>query len=410
MPYNLLSALSFFSSDRGRRAHRRHRPPTRPIRAAFAAALAVGLAGAHATTAAAADSANVTDRGAPARLEANEGRERPFSLEPRGLRPRGWIVHLDNDLFAFTDDDRDYTAGISVTLGGDDTAGPKPLTRALEWIDRRTGFGAADDAERATVRSFETGLLLFTPQDLDARDAIADDRPYANLGYLSTSRLVHAVGDPVAHQSSLTIGVLGLPFVEQLHRQIHVALGGREPMGYAHEISKGGEPTARYAVTRYRLLGSGVLDERPYHARLGLSGSIGYLTEVGAELEFRWGNLHTPWWSSSPLVADYAGHPPIRLAADAPSEGSPHFQLSAGLNLRFRAYNAFLQGQFRSSDVTHPTSALNNVLVEAWLGLTTVLRNDLSISYTVRHQTEELRSGNGARSFTWAGIAISQQF
>src|SRR5690606_30259254 len=294
MPYNLLSALSFFSSDRGRRAHRRHRPPTRPIRAAFAAALAVGLAGAHATTAAAADSANVTDRGAPARLEANEGRERPFSLEPRGLRPRGWIVHLDNDLFAFTDDDRDYTAGISVTLGGDDTAGPKPLTRALEWIDRRTGFGAADDAERATVRSFETGLLLFTPQDLDARDAIADDRPYANLGYVSTSRLVHAVGDPVAHQSSLTIGVLGLPFVEQLHRQIHVALGGREPIGYAHEISKGGEPTARYAVTRYRLLGSGVLDERPYHARLGLSGSIGYLTEVGAELEFRWGNLHTP--------------------------------------------------------------------------------------------------------------------
>src|SRR5690606_17735143 len=101
---------------------------------------------------------------------------------------------------------------------------------------------------------------------------------------------------------------------------------------------------------------------------------------------------------------------PIRLAADAADGAGPRFQLSAGVNLRLRAYNAFLQGQFRSSDVTHPSSALNNVLVEAWLGLTTVLPNDLSISYTVRHQTEELRSGNGARSFTWAGIAVSQQF
>src|SRR5690606_8888873 len=274
-----------------------------------------------------------------------------------------------------TDDDRDYTAGISVTLGGSDTAGPRALTRTLEWIDRRTGFGPATDTNRETLRSFETGVVLFTPQDLDAREALPDDRPYANLGYLSTSRLVHRAGDPIAHQSSLTIGVLGLPFVGQRHRQIQTAFGSREPMGYGLEISKGGEPTARYAVTRYRLLGSGVFDDRPYHARLGLSGSIGYLTEVGAELEFRWGNLHTPWWSSTPLVADYAGHPPIRLAADHAAEsGGLRFQLSAGVNLRVRAYNAFLQGQFRSSDVTYSSTALDHVLVEAWLGLTTVLR------------------------------------
>src|SRR5690606_3853646 len=47
---------------------------------------------------------------------------RTFSAEPERsasdrtsnerLRPSGWSLHLDNDLFAFGDQDRDYTAGI----------------------------------------------------------------------------------------------------------------------------------------------------------------------------------------------------------------------------------------------------------------------------------------------------------
>src|SRR5690606_9127584 len=89
------------------------------------------------------------------------------------LRPRGWTVHLDNDLFAFTDDDRDYTAGISVTLGGKDEAGPKPMSRALDWLDRRTGFRAGTGI-RESARSFEAGIVLFTPQDLDAEAPLYD--------------------------------------------------------------------------------------------------------------------------------------------------------------------------------------------------------------------------------------------
>src|SRR5690606_23276095 len=69
------------------------------------------------------------------------------------LRPHGWTVHIDNDLFAFGNQDRDYTAGLSVTLGGEDAAGPKPLSAALDWLDDKTGFGAdASSGDRA--RSF----------------------------------------------------------------------------------------------------------------------------------------------------------------------------------------------------------------------------------------------------------------
>ena len=258
--------------------------------------------------------------------------------EPDRVRPGGWTVHLDNDFLAFTRKDYDYTAGLSVTLGGHDAAGPKPFARALEWIDKKSGFGAGSDRkDDETLRSFETGLLLFTPRDLDASEPLIDDRPYANLAYLSVSRLTHGPEPGIAHQSSLTIGVLGLPLVEELHRALHSGIGSRVPHGYAHQISRGGEPTARYAVTRYRLLGSGRRAGQPYHLRLGLSGSVGYLTEASAELELRWGSADTPWWSSTPLVTDYAGHPPIRLAGNSSSDDAGlRFQLSTGILVRAR--------------------------------------------------------------------------
>src|SRR5690606_19218663 len=98
-----------------------------------------------------------------------------------------------------------------------------------------------------------------------------------------------------------------------------------------------------------------------------------------------------PWWSSTPSIADYGGHPPIRLAGDRAAQSGPKLQVASGVTLRLRAYNAFLQGQFRASDVTHESSHLNHLLLDAWLGVTLVFRNNLSITYTLRHQTEELR-------------------
>lgn len=329
----------------------------------------------------------------------------------------GWTVHVDNDLFAFTNKDRDYTAGVSVTLGGaDDNA----LSGALDWLDSRAPLAppAGDDEKLGqssgsgspeTKHSFEVGLVLFTPQDLEASRPLRDDRPYANLAYVSSSRLSHEPGSRVAHQSSLTLGILGLPFAEGLHRAVHDAVGSPEPMGYDHQISDGGEPTFRYALSKYRLLHEGSYGGRPFSLRLGTTASIGYLTEANAELEFRWGNLRVPWWVSLPSASDYAGHPPMKFADEAAPSGI-RLLVSGGVTARARAYNSFLQGQFRDSDVTFRSSRLNHLLLEAWIGLTTVFPNDLRVSYTVRRQTEEIQDGRGARSFTWASIGVAKAF
>jgi len=211
---------------------------------------------------------------------------------------RGWTMHVDNDLFAFVDRDRDYTGGAAFTLGGEAArTHALSLSSALAWADERTRFSALLKDGRTEGHSLELGLLLFTPHDIETPEPLVDDRPYANLLYLSSSQLTHDATRDVAYQSSLTLGFLGLPIAERLHRVAHDVLGSADPKGYAHQISDGGEPTFRYAVSRYRLLASGAYRGRPYVLRLGSGGSVGYLTEASVELAFRWGRTDLPWWS-----------------------------------------------------------------------------------------------------------------
>lgn len=141
-------------------------------------------------------------------------------------REASWTLHLDNDLFAFSERDRDYTAGAAFTLGGEAArTHALSVSSALGWLDRRTGLSKRLGEAQPEVHALELGLLLFTPQDLAARSAVPDDRPYANLAYVASSQLTLDPRRDVAYQSSLTLGVLGLPFAEQLRRVVHRALG-----------------------------------------------------------------------------------------------------------------------------------------------------------------------------------------
>jgi hypothetical protein len=81
-----------------------------------------------------------------------------------------------------------------------------------------------------------------------------------------------------------------------------------------------------------------------------------------------------------------------------------------GLAVRARAYNAFLQGQVRHSDVTFSSSELNHLLLEAWFGLSTELESGLAISYSLRWQSPEIATGTGSRSFSWGTLSFARAF
>ena len=114
------------------------------------------------------------------------------AAEDRSSPELGWTLHLDNDLFAFTEKDRDYTAGLAVTLGGERaTQHPLFLAKPLEWVNRAIGFDSLLEHGDVAGDALEIGLLLFSPQDLSSEAPLFDDRPYANLLYLSSTTLAH---------------------------------------------------------------------------------------------------------------------------------------------------------------------------------------------------------------------------
>lgn len=328
-----------------------------------------------------------------------------FATEGEGAE-RAWTLQVDDDFFALTQRDRDYTVGAAFTLAAEDPGARPPLAGALDWIDDVTRFGRLN-SDPATERPALTfGLQLFTPKDLEAEEPLPDDRPYATLAYLTGSSLELDFDHNVALQSSFTLGLIGLPIVGELHRSVHVLLGSPLPNGYSHQISNGGEPTFRYVVSRQRLLRSGRHDERPYSVRFAFGASIGYLTEGSIELAYRSGPVRVPWWSAPPLSADYAGQPPI-VAREPGAATSAGVVFEAGIEARARFYNALLQGQFRDSDVTYSHEELERALLEAWLGFAMTLKSGLVVSYTIRAQTPDIAHGPAARSLTWGSISFA---
>jgi hypothetical protein len=216
--------------------------------------------------------------------------------------------------------------------------------------------------------------------------------------------------DRTAFQSSLTLGLLGLPIVGAMHRALHQIIDSPLPNGYSYQISNGGEPTFRYAVSRRHLLASSASGDRPRSTQYGIDASFGYITELSAELIFRSGPLRTPWWGGPPMSSDYAGQPTMMMRAEPGLASGRGVILEAGIESRLRLYNAFLQGQFRDSTVTFSSDQLNHVLLEAWIGVAFRLESGLELSYTIRKQSREIGHGTGARAFTWGNVSFARRF
>ena len=333
-------------------------------------------------------------------------------FRPRGPEEwnNGWTVTLDNDLFSGLGNDRDYTGGFSVTLHGQRARHlPLSVDRALKWLDAKTRFNTLyPDTAASQYHSMQFGVLLFTPEDITTSEPINDDRPYANLIYVANSQYSVNFDETTVHQSTLTVGFLGTGIGETLQGGSHSIVGTEKTQGYDNQISDGGEPTLRYAVARHKLLSSGLVSSRNRDLKLSVAGSVGYLTEASVGISGRWGRLASPWWVSTSEYGDYSAQPFRHTENRSLGVGrSKERYISAGVKLRLRAYNAFLQGQFRDSAVTFDSSDINHLLLESWAGYTTSIGKG-RVSYLVRFQTAEIKHGIGARHSVWAGISVSR--
>ena len=332
----------------------------------------------------------------------NEARAELIKKRTSAGSELSWALAFDNDILVPGSRDQDYTYGINFTLAGNQAVNQwASLHKPLGWIDNLIGLGGRID-QGIEASKIEYGLFGFTPEDISQTAVQLDDRPYVGLVYVSSSREIYDSRHEVSWQSTLTLGIIGLSLVGDLQESIHSVFGSDKPMGWDNQISNGGELTARYNISRQSLLsksGSGL------EVKSTLQGSVGYITEASWSLSTRAGKIRTPWVSFNPELTSY-GEKSNPIGSVKVSE--QYFW--AGISFKMRAYNVFLQGQFKDSAVSYSSDEVNHAIVEAWMGYTIGLRNGYSFTYSIRGHSSELKQGKGDRNVIWGGLLLVKRF
>ena len=338
--------------------------------------------------------AHAFEKGEGRATEAVSGN--PITFDPSLKRS----FAFDNDLLVPGSRDQDYTYGLNLTFYGRGVENQwASLHKPLAWLDERLGLDHQLDNSIGSSK-IEYGVFGFTPEDISVAATLPGDRPYAGLVYVSSTRERYDALSQVSWQSTLTLGVLGLSIVGDLQEQVHNITGSSQPMGWHNQISRGGEATARYSIARQSLI---YQSDAGIELKTTTQASVGYISELSWSLSLRAGKIATPWISFNPELTSYGEK---SNSNDVGKVSEQYFW--TGLSIKGRAYNAFLQGQFRNSPVSYDSDELNHGIVEAWAGYTLALPEGYSFSYLLRGHSSELKQGSGNRNVLWGGFQITK--
>ncbi len=316
-------------------------------------------------------------------------------------KENSWGFSFDNDIFVPGQRDQDYTYGANIHMAG--------AIAAQHWLSLHRPLNAINEAFNLkqprvskTIHKIEYGLLGFTPEDITLKAPAPDDRPYASLVYVSSSTETYDYARDISWNSSITLGLFGLNIVGKLQEYVHEETDGDKPQGWDHQISEGGELTARYTLSRQSLFYQG---SRGFEVKHSAHASLGYITEASWSLGARYGDIHTSWTSFNPELISYGE----QSAQSSKTKLREHY-LWGGLAVKARVYNAFLQGQFRDSAVEYKHEELRHGIIEAWLGYTLAFENGFRLTYSLRGHTSEIKEGTGDRNLLWGGVNLTKTF
>ncbi|MCV6623945.1 MAG: lipid A deacylase LpxR family protein [Cellvibrionaceae bacterium] len=314
------------------------------------------------------------------------------------LQSASFTIQHDNDLLVPSSRDQDYTAGLSLRYSNNDREARLPFYSKLH--DVASGF-IAEGYSSDNHYSIEAGLYGFTPEQREGEGLNPSDRPFASLFYLSSSERWLDSNGRQSIDSRFTVGVLGLDLFADLQDGVHSLTGSRDLRGWDHQVSDGGELTARYELSQQSLLREAL---GKYDLSWGKSASLGYITEASLFVSGRYGSLVSPWWQHQAQLNSYG-----ESAATSSAKGAESFWFW-GAALKLRAYNAFLQGQFRDSEIKFSSSELNHALIEGWLGYSHSLNEHHKVSFMLRAHTSEVRNGVADRNVVWGGLVYSHSW
>ncbi len=138
------------------------------------------------------------------------------TVKPCAGQNRGAIIfHLENDIFAGMD--RYYTHGAKLT-----------------WISPEKTASPSDTLARSAI-SLSIGQSIYTPYDIERKDLIEDDRPYAGISYFTLA--LHQKRDLTMDTFEFLLGIVGpSSLAAQMQRFIHSLYRGTRPQGWPHQL------------------------------------------------------------------------------------------------------------------------------------------------------------------------------
>lgn len=316
---------------------------------------------------------------------------------------------MDNDLLISPTRDKDYTAGFTVALGGSRVVNYLiTLDPMLSWMNRLL-FRDRWLKQSNPAHQMHFGFLLFNPEQRQATGPQFDDRPFANLLFVENSQIRAEPSNKHVYQSTLTFGVLGSRIGEAVQDGIHRIGNIRRANGYDYEISDGGEPTARYAASRETLLLSRFSQNgNSFDLKYRVGADIGYITQASGTLAARWGRVSIPWWHFAPIRNNYLPQPIIH---NKPHQSAGNdFYVWGAVTAHARAYNVFLQGQFRDSVVTFSSNELEHLILDFSMGVSKSFGKAFDVDFSMHFQSKEIEQGIGARDIRWGSLSITKSF
>nr|WP_248730182.1 MULTISPECIES: lipid A deacylase LpxR family protein [Halomonas] len=299
-------------------------------------------------------------------------------------------LKVENDLFASSDDGH-YTSGVE--LGWTFAAEPSHWSQQVaRWVPNFL----LDEVDGVSYRFTHE---IYTPDDINRRELIEDDRPYAGVLLLGLSLHEDKRIDQWRQASDLhfDVGVVGPGArAEQLQREVHRITNSDNPRGWEHQLSN--EPVINATYRR----------QWWYGHRLG-----GLTLEHGPSVTGAVGNLYTYAGGGYGMRLGEGLQRSYGTPAVSPAQGGRQYFTTgdrfgwyafASLEGRYMAQNMLLDGNtFTSSHSVDKRNEVGDALVGAALTW-----QRWQLSYTHVWRTREFHGQDGTDSF--GSMTVSRHF
>ncbi|TQV71824.1 lipid A deacylase LpxR family protein [Exilibacterium tricleocarpae] len=205
-----------------------------------------------------------------------------------------WSLNLyfENDLFA--ESDQNYTNGIRASWVSPDLSSYETDPRIPKWLrqvnDKLHFFHDLRDRKKLSRNLvFSAGQLIYTPADIEARELVKDERPYA--GFLYTGIEYHTRSRDQLDTVGVTFGIVGPgAYAREAQDFIHDLRGFDKFQGWDNQLRN--EPALQISYEhKHRLfdkpLGRGLAHDLIGHSGINLGNVAAYLN-VGVEYRIGW--------------------------------------------------------------------------------------------------------------------------